>query len=731
MSEAESPEKSADEDPEDESIDATDFMGGSVVPSSGKSGDDTDEVEDEDTPGLQHGEYRTKIREYLDDRKPDATERARNDDPDCTSISIDYEDVEDYNEDLAFNLTQSPEVFSDTVREYLDEEYTGFAVKIEGSDDLEWKIGESRQEADGSLVTVKASLVARSSRTSVAELMAFRCERCGTLNREPTRDDWSIKTPGECNACEREGPYTTSMGDSDWFDYLQVELEELPEEAVVEGSPEKIRAEAVRKDLVDEWVASSGARVEVTGVLKREKLVGEQNPKEVDDYLRITSVDVLDGDSVIGEMSTEDWEHIERARELAANDDDHDLLDVMAYSAHPTLRREAPMRGGLLSLAGAPGVNDKRGYIHMLLVGQPGEGKSMMHNRLMDVAPRSVAAHSGDTTKAGLTTAATRTSVGNGDVTDYIIRPGLLPRAHRGHLFFDELDGLERESQDAMLSPMSDGVVKASKGGKMGTFPTETAIIATSNPSQTTWMDDVPAAEQLPFNEALISRFDLVFPFFGDSTQKEDRELAEMILDEHTPDEDAGPEDRIEWLDEPVPKETIRRYIAHVRQNIDPVIPRGSDPRERIVSGWVELTNMDADSDQSIGPRIVEALIRLSKASARLRMAASVEMQDVETAFSLLNHSFKELDLWNNGSLDVSTLYQDPGQNETSQEKRRAAIEQTIQELEEDGTPTTEPRILEQMNLDVDPDVFEDEVEEMKRSGQLAVINENDGLEVL
>ncbi|EPS64801.1 hypothetical protein M569_09979, partial [Genlisea aurea] len=166
-----------------------------------------------------------------------------------------------------------------------------------------------------------------------------------------------------------------------------------------------------------------------------------------------------------------------------------------------------------------------RGDIHIIIVGDPGLGKSQLLKAAASVSPRGIYVCGNATTNAGLTVAVVKDPM----TSDFAFEAGAMVLADGGLCSIDEFDKMSAEHQ-ALLEAMEQQSVSIAKAGLVASLSARTSILAAANPVGGHYNRAKTVNENLKMSAALLSRFDLVFILLDKPDELLDKKLSEHIM---------------------------------------------------------------------------------------------------------------------------------------------------------------------------------------------------------
>jgi replicative DNA helicase Mcm len=468
----------------------------------------------------------------------------------------------------------------------------------------------------------------------------------------------------------------------------------------------------LKNDLVSpmtEKKTNPGTKVIVTGILKEVPVIGRSGEKltRFDLMIEANFIDAVEEE--FGDLSISK-EDLAKIKDLS---EDPKLFQRMINSIAPSIYGHDRIKEALiLQLMG--GVRRKRidgvvsrGDMHILLIGDPGAGKSQLLKRITAVAPKGRYVTGKGASGAGLTAAVVRDEFLHG----WSLEAGALVLANRGICMIDELDKMNPEDRSAMHEALEQQTISISKANIQATLRAETTVLAAANPKFGRFDPYGTIAEQIDLPNTLINRFDLIFPIKDLPESEKDKEMSGFILNLHQ-----------NKMDEPeIDTELIRKYIAFAKQKVDPKLTDGAV--EEIQDYYLKMRGSGSDEgglkSVPISARQLEALVRLAEASAKLRLSDKVTKRDAKRAIDLLHYCLTQIGLDpETGKIDIDRITTGIT---TSQRGRIHTVKDVIIELENKlgKTIPIDDVIKLAQEKGVDESQAEEAIERLKRDAEI------------
>ncbi|MEM4264047.1 MAG: minichromosome maintenance protein MCM, partial [Candidatus Woesearchaeota archaeon] len=347
-----------------------------------------------------------------------------------------------------------------------------------------------------------------------------------------------------------------------------------------------------------------------------------------------------------------------------------------------------------------------RGDIHMLLVGDPGGGKSQILKRISHVAPKGRFVSGKGASGAGLTAAVVKDEFLQG----WSLEAGALVLANKGVISIDELDKMSNDDRAAMHEALEGQTITISKANIQATLRCETTVLAAANPKFGRFDPYDTVANQIDLPPTLINRFDLIFPIKDLPDASKDEKMATFILDLH--------QHNIETP--PIDTKLLRKYATYARQNIFPKLTDSAI--EELKDYYIKMRASASGQGVKaipISARQLEGLVRLSEAAARLRLSDKVTKKDARKAIEMLDFCLKQVAFdEETGTIDIDRI---ATAVPAAQRNKIIIIKEIIAELENKlgKTIPLEDVVRDATQKGMTDSEVEELIQKLKRSGDI------------
>lgn len=487
----------------------------------------------------------------------------------------------------------------------------------------------------------------------------FECRSCMRMHEVEQKSN-IIHEPAVCQECGGRS-FRLVQDESRYMDTQTVKLQEPLENLSGGDQPRQINI-ILEDDLVD--TLAPGDKVRITGTLKTQR---DERTKRFNNFIYGNYIEPLEQEFEELHIDEEDEEKI---IELAKSPD---IYQKIIESTAPSIRGYFEVKEAIaFQLFGgtAKVLEDKthiRGDMHILIVGDPGIGKSQILKYVSKLAPRGIYTSGKGTSGVGLTAAAVRDDLGG-----WSLEAGALVLGDKGNVCVDELDKMREEDRSAIHEALEQQTISIAKAGIMATLNSRCSVLAAANPKFGRFDRYKSIAEQIDLPSPILSRFDLIFIIEDKPNAERDHDLAGHILKIHQ-------DSTIPYVIEP---ELMRKYIAYARKSVQPTLTK--EAAEVLQDFYVTMRSgaIDEESPVPITARQLEALVRLAEASARIRLSNEVLKEDAQRAIKLQEDCMKQVGYDpDTGKVDIDKV---EGRTSKSERDKINIIIDVIKELSDE-----------------------------------------------
>lgn len=477
------------------------------------------------------------------------------------------------------------------------------------------------------LISTEGTIRRTSNVYNQIKRIAWTCNNCGSDTIFGVNYNDKLNPPkNKCNFCGKQKGYTLNVEKSQFVDMQKFTIQENLEHvqrgfkpAQIEGFLEDAQINTIKP----------GDKVRVNGIIE---LRNKDKKNRFKEYILTENIEQLNKEYEDLVITSDDVHNFQEYSKT------HDVIEKFKTRIAPNLHGYDEVKEAItLQLFSAdtttnPDGTTSRGDIHILLVGDPGIGKSQILKSVVEIVPRGIYTSGKSSSGAGLTASAVK------DESDsWTLEAGAMVLADKGMVCIDEFDKMREEDRSSIHEALEQQTISMAKAGNITTMYSRCSVLAAANPKFGVFNERKTIHEQINLTPTLLSRFDLVFLIRDVKDMDNDAKVALSILKQNTLDQ----EDDFEY----------DKYVSYARTHIHPV--EDLEASERLVKFYQDWRNTSDVNEDSliVTSRQFMGLVRLARASARARLSDTVTIDDVERAINLQEYCIR-----NNGySVNEST----------------------------------------------------------------------------
>lgn len=263
-------------------------------------------------------------------------------------------------------------------------------------------------------------------------------------------------------------------------------------------------------------------------------------------------------------------------------------------------------------------------------------GKSQILRFIKLVCPRVVLTSGIGTTGAGLTCSVTR------DGNDWSIEAGALVLANGGVCCIDEFSSIANHDRAVILEAMEQQTISIAKAGVVSQLEARTTVIATCNPKGIYDLS-LDLSTNTAISTPLLSRFDLTLVLLDRTSKEWDQKISTYLLQSRLSTTASKP--TISTIQQSVSDDiwdttTLREYIQYAKTQHHPKMSVLAS--HLVMKYFYSQRQVESSSATKATTRLLESLIRLSQAHAKLLLQDEVLLHDAVTAIFCVSLSQTE-----------------------------------------------------------------------------------------
>jgi len=477
----------------------------------------------------------------------------------------------------------------------------------------------------GKLIEFEGIVVLATKIKSILKKATFVCDKCKYSIKKTINNPYeSIPESIPCGKEDCNGSMEINENLSEYIDFQELKIQQpLDLMDDPEEPPKYITV------FLENSPGVFCGRVRITGVPIKYR--SNKKLPIYDIYIRGINCQEIEN-KLEKELTEEDIKNIEKVSKHP------DVLNILANELIPEIKGYDTIKKAIF-LQQVKGVKkgNKRADSHILLITDPGIGKSVMLRKIAEL-PGNIYGSVTTASGVGLTAAVVRERTEIGDDT-WVIKPGLLVKANKGTACIDELT-VNKDLQSYVLEAMESQTIHINKGGINTKLPAECAILAACNPKWGKFDPNESIPEQINIPAPMLSRFDIIFPIKDEVDRAKDIEIARHIINIHRDYLKKNGENKktkkISIYGVEIDEDFITKYIIYSKTKKPSISKEAEDI---LVEYYINIRK----SSIQITARQLEAAIRLAEAHAKVKLKDVVEAEDAQEAINIIMESLKEI----------------------------------------------------------------------------------------